>query len=102
MRLMPLIARISGEELGFDYLVHVFSILFLLGGLLTCQQVTNQAPRKPSTSPINGLERANQSGIASLKGSGSRVGLRKRVTVIAKGIGLPVAKDFTFPATSKE
>jgi hypothetical protein len=28
--------------------------------------------------------------------------LRKRVTVIAKGIGLPVPKDFEFPATFKE
>jgi len=64
--------------------------------------VTNQAPRNPSTSPINGLERANQSGIISLRGSDSRVRLRKRVTVIAKGIGLPAAKDFEFPATSKE
>jgi hypothetical protein len=31
MRLVPLIARISGEELGFDHLIHVFPILFLLG-----------------------------------------------------------------------
>ena len=45
---------------------------------------------------------ANQSGIISLRGSDWRVRLRKRVTVTAKGIALPAAKDFEFPATSKE
>jgi hypothetical protein len=34
-------------------------------------QVTNQAPRNPIITPINGLEIANQSGIASRKGSES-------------------------------
>jgi hypothetical protein len=45
---------------------------------------------------------ANQSGIISLRGSDWRVRLRKRVTVTAKGIALPAAKDFEFPATSKD
>ncbi len=45
---------------------------------------------------------ANQSGIISLRGSDSRVRLRKRVTVTANGIGVSAAKDFEFPATSKE
>jgi len=64
--------------------------------------VTNQAPRNPSTNPINGLEMANQSGSISLRGSASRVRLRKRVTLTAKGIGLSATKGFEVPATSKE
>jgi len=41
-------------------------------------QVTNQAPRNPMTRPINGLEIANQSGIASRKGSESCLRKRQR------------------------
>jgi hypothetical protein len=41
-------------------------------------QVTNQAPSNPIITPINGLEIANQSGIASRNGSESRLRKRQR------------------------
>jgi hypothetical protein len=41
-------------------------------------QVTNQTPSNPIITPINGLEIANQSGIASRKGSESRLRKRQR------------------------
>jgi hypothetical protein len=52
--------------------------------------------------PIKGLEMANQSGIASLNGSDSRLCARKRVIVIENGIGVPALKGFGIAATSKE
>src|SRR5207244_5582774 len=41
-------------------------------------QVTNQAPRNPIIKPINGLEMANQSGIASRKESERSLPKRQR------------------------
>jgi hypothetical protein len=64
--------------------------------------VTTQAPINPIINPINGLEMANQSGIASRNGSELRRRARERVIVIEKGIGLPAVKGFEIPATSKE
>jgi hypothetical protein len=42
-------------------------------------QVTNQAPSSPIITPIKGLEIANQRGIASRKGSESRLRKRQRM-----------------------
>jgi hypothetical protein len=46
-------------------------------------QVKNHAPRNPIIKPINGLEMANHSGIASRNGSESRLRRRQGVCFIA-------------------
>ena len=50
----------------------------------------NQAPRNPITKPISGLDIANQSGIASLKGSE----LREDALVRGKPVARPAPKAF--------
>jgi len=46
-------------------------------------------PRSPRTKPVKGLDRANQSGIASLKGSESRLRMRQRASAIGRSAALP-------------
>ena len=54
------------------------SIALFSGLAYAVSQVTNQAPSNPIITPINGLEIANQSGIASRKGSESCLRRRQR------------------------
>ena len=45
-----------------------------LGAFQVVSQVTNQAPKSPSSNPVSGLEMANQNAIVSLNTSESRIG----------------------------
>jgi hypothetical protein len=48
--------------------------------------VTNHAPRNPRIKPVNGLDRANQSGIASRNWSGARFRTRQRGSAIGRSV----------------
>src|SRR4029453_4799200 len=82
--------RSSGKKFCFDCPLHIFPMTYF--SCEHCQlvsHVTNHAPSSPRTKPVNGLDTANQSGIASRNWNGARLRRCQRASVVGRTVERP-------------